>query len=80
MLVLRKQPATIATMLDQNIDVLLGHVGDRVAILGERRVHRRSAAHRRAGVDGAPGAGAVAECDELNNQDTATGATCPVIL
>jgi len=33
-----------------------------------------------AGVDGAPGAGAVAECDELNNQDTATGATCPVIL
>ena len=33
-----------------------------------------------AGVDGAPGAGAIAECDELNNQDTTTGATCPIIL
>lgn len=31
-------------------------------------------------VDGAPAAGSVAECDEMNNVDQATGAMCPVIL
>lgn len=31
-------------------------------------------------VDGAPGAGSIAECDEMNNVDQATGAMCPIIL
>ncbi len=33
-----------------------------------------------AGVDGAPTAGTVEECDETDNQDTITGAACPVIF
>lgn len=33
-----------------------------------------------AGVDGAPATGAITECDELDNQDTAIGAMCPVIF
>ncbi|CAN5765044.1 hypothetical protein BH11MYX2_BH11MYX2_09770 [soil metagenome] len=33
-----------------------------------------------AGVDGAPAVGAVAECNELDNQDTAIGAHCPIIF
>ncbi|MGN6105220.1 MAG: FG-GAP-like repeat-containing protein [Kofleriaceae bacterium] len=33
-----------------------------------------------ANVDGGGGGGVVAECDETNNGDTATGAICPVIL
>ncbi|MGE0397628.1 MAG: FG-GAP repeat domain-containing protein [Kofleriaceae bacterium] len=33
-----------------------------------------------AGVDGAPAVGAVAECDETDNQDATTGAACPTIF
>ncbi|HEY4177350.1 MAG TPA: hypothetical protein VGM90_10975, partial [Kofleriaceae bacterium] len=33
-----------------------------------------------AGVDGAPAVGAVAECNETDNQDTAIGAHCPIIF
>jgi hypothetical protein len=33
-----------------------------------------------AGVDGAPGAGSVAECDETDNQDATSGAACPTIF
>jgi hypothetical protein len=33
-----------------------------------------------AGVDGAPAVGAIAECDETDNQDATTGAACPTIF
>ena len=33
-----------------------------------------------AGVDGTPGVGTVAECDETDNQDATTGAACPTIF